>query len=114
MIGTRKWSSWSLRPWLVLKHAGVAFEEILVELRQTGTSEALAPYAPNGQCPVLIDDGVTVWDSLAICEYLAEQVPGLWPADAKARAAARSTCAQIHSGFQSLRGECSMDLAATR
>lgn len=116
VIGTRKWSSWSLRPWLVLKRAGAAFEEVVVPLRETGTAETLKPYSPGGQCPVLIVEDeigsdLTVWDSLAICEYLAEQDPGRWPADLKARAVARSVCAQIHSGFQSLRGECSMDLS---
>jgi glutathione S-transferase len=112
VIGTRKWSTWSLRPWLVLKRAGVAFEDVLVALREPGAAEALSVYSPNSLCPVLIDGDLTVWDSLAICEYLAEQDAGCWPADPKARAVARSTSAQIHSGFQSLRGECSMDLSA--
>jgi glutathione S-transferase len=111
VIGTRKWSTWSLRPWLVLKRADVAFDEVLVTLRETGTAEALKPYSASSQCPVLIDGDLTVWDSLAICEYLGEQDPARWPADPKARAVARSVCAQIHSGFQSLRGECSMDLS---
>jgi glutathione S-transferase len=119
VIGTRKWSTWSLRPWLVLKHAGVPFEEILVTLRTPQTEAMLAPYSPGSLCPVLIDDGLidgdlTVWDSLAICEYLADRLPeaGLWPVDIQARAVGRAACAQIHSGFQSLRGECSMDLSA--
>ena len=114
VIGTRKWSTWSLRPWLVLKHAGAAFEEILVTLRTPQTEAILAPYSPNSLCPVLIDGDLTVWDSLAICEYLADRLPEakLWPADIKARAVGRAACAQIHSGFQSLRGECSMDLSA--
>jgi len=106
VIGTRKWSSWSLRPWLVLKRAGAAFEEILVPLRWEGTTEALKAYSPGGQCPVLIEDQATIWDSLAICEYLAH----LWPADIQARALGRAACATIHSGFQSLRGECPMAL----
>ena len=67
VIGTRKWSTWSLRPWLVLKRAGVSFDEILVALRSTDTAENLAPYSPGGQCPVLFDGELTVWDSLAIC-----------------------------------------------
>jgi glutathione S-transferase len=112
VIGTRQWSSWSLRPWLALKRAGAAFEEIMVPLRTPETTALLAPYSPGGQCPVLIDGELTVWDSLAICEYLAERYPGLWPQDAAARALGRSACAQMHSGFPSLRGECSMDLAA--
>ena len=112
VIGTRKWSSWSMRPWLVMKRAGLDFEDILVPLRTLETAERLKPYSPGGQCPVLIDGALKVWDSLAICEYLAEKVPGLWPAQADLRALARASCAQMHSGFQSLRGECSVDLAA--
>ena len=114
VIGTRKWSSWSLRPWLVMKRAGLAFDETLVALRQIDTAENLAPYSPGGQCPVLIDGDLTVWDSLAICEYLNDTLPeaGLWPADRAARALGRSAAAQMHSGFPSLRGECGMDLAA--
>jgi glutathione S-transferase len=114
VIGTRKWSSWSLRPWLALKRAGVAFDEIEVTLRQLDTAEKLAPYSPGGQCPVLIDGDFTVWDSLAICEYLADRLPeaALWPADIQARALGRAACALMHSGFQSLRGECPIDLAA--
>jgi glutathione S-transferase len=112
VIGTRKWSSWSMRPWLVAQRAGLAVEDILVALRTPTSAEQLEPYSPGGQCPVLIDGALTVWDSLAICEYLAEKVPGLWPADAAARAIGRSACAQMHSGFLSLRGECAMDLSA--
>jgi glutathione S-transferase len=114
VIGTRKWSTWSLRPWLALKRAGVTFEEILVALRRADTTANLAPYSPNSLCPVLIDGDLTVWDSLAICEYLADRLPeaALWPDDIQARALGRAACAQIHSGFQSLRGECSMDLSA--
>jgi len=114
VIGTRKWSSWSMRPWLVAKRAGASFDDILVALRTPETASALAPYSPGGQCPVLIDGDLSVWDSLAICEYLAERFPEakLWPADMAARAMGRSACAQMHGGFLSLRGECSMDLAA--
>jgi glutathione S-transferase len=114
VIGTRKWSTWSMRPWLVAKRAGLAFEDLVTPLRTTGTAKALEVYSPSGQCPVLIDGDLTVWDSLAICEYLADANPGkrLWPADPAARAQGRSACAQMHGGFQSLRGECPMDLAA--
>jgi len=114
VIGTRKWSTWSLRPWLVAKRAGLDFEDILVPLRTPETSAALEPYSPSAQAPVLIDGDLTVWDSLAICEYLADRLPekALWPKDLQARALARSACAQMHGGFQSLRGECPMDLAA--
>lgn len=114
VIGTRKWSSWSMRPWLVLKWVGASFDETLVSLRTPETSAALAPYSPSAQCPVLIDGDLSVWDSLAICEYLADRFPDarLWPADIKARALGRAACAQMHGSFQSLRGECSVDLSA--
>lgn len=113
VIGTRKWSTWSLRPWLVLKRSGLAFEEVLVPLREDGvTSKAIAPHSPSGLVPVLKDGDVTVWDSLAICEYLAEKQPGLWPADPAARARVRASAAEMHAGFGSLRGECPMDLTA--
>jgi glutathione S-transferase len=114
VIGTPKWSSWSMRPWLVARRAGLKVEDIVVTLRTLETSKALEAYSPSSQCPVLIDGGVRVWDSLAICEYLADRNPdkALWPEDPAARAVARSACAQMHGGFQSLRGECPMDLAA--
>jgi len=112
VIGTRKWSSWSMRPWLVMKRTGLDFEDIVIPLRTLETAALLAPYSPSSQCPVLIDDGLKVWDSLAICEYLAEKVPGLWPEDVGLRAQGRASCAQMHAGFLSLRGECSVDLSA--
>jgi glutathione S-transferase len=114
VIGTKRWSTWSMRPWLAAKHAGLVFTETLIELRQAdGVSEAaIAPHSPSGLVPVLKDGGVTIWDSLAICEYLAELAPGLWPADPKARAMARSAAAEMHSGFQALRQECPMDIGA--
>jgi glutathione S-transferase len=114
VIGTRKWSTWSMRPWLVARRAGLEVEDIVVALRTLETSKALETYSPSAQCPVLIDGGVTVWDSLAICEYLADryQDKALWPQDPAARAVGRSACGQMHGGFQSLRGECPMDLAA--
>ena len=114
VIGTRKWSTWSMRPWLAARRAGLSFEDVVVPLRTLETSKALEAYSPSAQCPVLIDGALKVWDSLAICEYLADRHPdqGLWPRDPAARAAARSACAQMHSGFQSLRGECPMDLSA--
>jgi glutathione S-transferase len=116
VIGNKAWSSWSMRPWLVLKKAGAEFTEIHVELRQGARTEAaIAPHSPSGHVPALKDAGVTIWDSLAICEYLAEKFPEarLWPKDPMARALARSAAAEMHSGFASLRGECPMDLAAT-
>jgi glutathione S-transferase len=114
VIGTRKWSTWSMRPWLVAKRAGLDFEDLVVPLRTHETSKALEPYSPSGQAPVWIDGDLRVWDSLAICEHLADRLPAkaLWPRDPAARAVARSACAQMHGGFQSLRGECPMDLTA--
>lgn len=115
VIGTRKWSTWSMRPWLALKKAGAPFTETLVELRRdTLTTAAISPHSPSGLVPVLKDGAVTVWDSLAICEYLAERFPDarLWPKEAAARAAARAAAAEMHAGFTSLRGECPMDLSA--
>lgn len=114
VIGTKKWSTWSLRPWLALKRSGLAFTETLVELRQENDmSEAqIRVHSPSGLVPVLKDGDLVVWDSLAICEYLAEKAPGLWPADPALRALARSAAAEMHSGFPSLRGECPMALDA--
>jgi glutathione S-transferase len=112
VIGTKTWSSWSLRPWLVLKRSGLAFTETLVELRQANnmSEAAIRPHSPSGMVPVLKSDGLVIWDSLAISEYLAEQTPGLWPSDPAARALARAAAAEMHSGFASLRGECPMAL----
>jgi|HubBroStandDraft_1064217.scaffolds.fasta_scaffold161264_2 glutathione S-transferase len=113
LIGDKAWSTWSLRSWLVLKKAGAPITETLIRLRREETNaEAIAAGSPNGRVPALKDGEVTVWDSLAICEYAAERYPaaGLWPADPAARALARSAAAEMHSGFHSLRGECPMDL----
>ncbi|MGI8839590.1 MAG: glutathione S-transferase family protein [Caulobacteraceae bacterium] len=114
LIGDKVWSSWSMRPWLALKRTGAPFSETMIRLHALTThDEALAAGSPSGLVPVLKDGETTVWDSLAICEYLAEKFPAarLWPADASARALGRSAAAEMHSGFHSLRGECSMDLA---
>lgn len=113
VIGTRKWSSWSMRPWLALKRTGAPFTETLIPLREVETSTAaIQKHSPSGLVPVLKDGELTVWDSLAICEYLAERFPEakLWPADPADRALARAAAAEMHSGFASLRGECPMDL----
>jgi glutathione S-transferase len=112
VIGTRKWSTWSLRPWLALKRTGAPFSETLVTLREVGVSEEIAKHSPSGKVPVLKDGDLVIWDSLAICEYLAERFPDakLWPDDPAARALGRATSAEMHSGFPSLRGECPMDL----
>ncbi len=115
VIGNKAWSSWSMRPWLVLTQTGAEFTERLVPLRQgERTAAAIGPHSPSGLVPALKDGEITVWDSLAICEHLAEKFPEakLWPSDPAARALARAAAAEMHSGFSSLRGECPMDLAA--
>ncbi len=122
-IGNKNYSSWSMRPWVVLKQAGIPFEEVKLRFDSfdpTSTfKQKIASVSPVGKVPVLEHDGFRVWDTLAIAEYLAEQFPEkhLWPADAKARARARSICAEMHSGFGALRSACPMnieaDLAAT-
>ncbi len=117
VIGTKKWSTWSLRPWLVLKRAGVSFKETVIPLRQAEVTDAeIAKHSPSKLIPVLKDGDLTVWDSLAICEYLAEKYPEakLWPADPEQRALARAAAAEMHSGFTSLRGECPMDLGVIK
>lgn len=112
VIGTRRYSSWSLRPWLALKQTGTAFETIEIALRQDDTKARIRAHSPSGKVPLLIHGPVKVWDSLAICEYLAETFPaaGLWPADREARAVARAVSAEMHAGFQALRQNCPMDL----
>jgi glutathione S-transferase len=117
VVGTRDWSSWSLRPWLAMKATGAPFEEIVIRLRQPQSKDEILKYSPAGKVPVLkIGEGareLLVWDSLAICETLAERHPeaGLWPADPFARAEARSFAAEMHSGFPDLRDQLSMDVA---
>jgi len=116
VIGTKAWSTWSMRPWLVLKKTGAPFSETLIQLRQENnmSAEAIKPHSATGLVPALKDGDLTVCDSLAICEYLAERFPdaGLWPKDAATRALARSAAAEMHAGFSSLRSECPMDLTA--
>ena len=113
IIGTKKWSSWSLRAWLPLKRSGAAFTETLIALREVGVTEAIAAVSPSGKVPALKDGELFLWDSLAISEYLADKFPeaALWPADPQRRALGRAAAAEMHSGFASLRGECPMDLA---
>ncbi len=113
-IGNKNYSSWSLRPWLVLRQGGIPFREELVSLQDDPGKAARLGKLPAGRVPVLADGEVMVWDSLAISEYLAERHPGLWPADPVARAWARCISAEMHSGFQALRQEMSMDVRARR
>lgn len=115
IIGTKRFSSWSLRPWLAARMAGLSVTEIEIALRQPDTKTEISKYSPSGKVPCLVHDGLTLWDSLAICEYLAETFPqaGLWPEDRAARAVARAVSAEMHSGFVALRNACSMDMCAT-
>jgi len=109
-IGNKRFSSWSLRAWALMRGAGIDFEERMISLYLDDTPLRIRPVSPSGRVPCLHDGEVVVWDSLAIAEYLAERHPGLWPGDSSARAWARSVCAEMHSGFASLREEFSMDL----
>lgn len=119
VIGTKEWSSWSLRPYMALRHIGVPFEEDLIRLRYDTTSEDVQKRSPSGRVPLLeiAENGETtmVWDSLAICETLAERHPDakLWPDDWRVRAEARSASAEMHSGFADLRSQLPMDFART-
>jgi glutathione S-transferase len=113
VIGTRKWSTWSMRGWLPLRHLGVEFTETLVRLREFEASKAaILAHSPSGLVPALKDGELTIWDSLAMSEYLNERFPQakLWPDDPERRALGRSAAAEMHSGFASLRAECPMDL----
>jgi glutathione S-transferase len=111
VIGNKNYSSWSLRPWLLLRKAGIAFAEHRVPLYLPESKAEILSFSPAGKVPVLIDGEVTVWDSLAICEYLAEKHAGLrlWPDVAVVRAHARSLCAEMHSGFADLRTHLPMN-----
>ena len=103
VIGNKNYSSWSLRPWLFMKHQGVAFDEILIPLDTPSTRENIDKYGPSGRVPVLRKGELAIWDSLAICEYIAEITGGGWPKDPLVRAVARSVSAEMHSGFANLR-----------
>lgn len=117
-IGTRNYSSWSLRPWLAMKMAQLDFTEVVIPLRQPETKGKILEHSPSGKVPLLVIGGTKtkqlVWDSLAICETLAERVPSaqLWPQDSAARAFARSITAEMHSGFPELRTALPMDIVA--
>ena len=121
-IGNKNYSSWSMRPWVLMKQAGIAFEEIKLRFDsfavESNFKQVISRITPVGKVPVLVDGDLVVWDTLAIAEYLAEyaaaQTPAqsLWPKDSRARARARSICAEMHSGFMALRGHCPMNLEA--
>ena len=112
-IGNKNYSSWSLRPWLALRHAGVAFEEVIIPLDQKDSAATLRRHSPSGRVPVLRHGTLTIWETLAICEYLAEQFPAarLWPADREARAVARAISNEMHAGFAALRNLLPMDIS---
>lgn len=118
-IGNKNYSSWSMRPWVLLTNAGIPFDEVLLRFDSFSPGAAfrtaIDKINPVGKVPVLVDDGLVVWDTLAIAEYVAEKYPAkqLWPADARARARARSLCAEMHSGFTGLRGACPMNIEAS-
>jgi glutathione S-transferase len=110
VIGNKNYSSWSLRAWLAMKALGLAFEEKRIGLYTPEAKAEILRYSPAGKVPILVDGATTVWDSLAILEYLAERHPALWPADAAERARARSISAEMHSGFPNLRAHMSMNV----
>ena len=116
-IGNKNYSSWSLRPWLLMTHTGIAFDEIKLRLSFTEGSpfkQAVAQHSPAGRVPVLVDEGFAIWDTLAIAEYLAEKYASkhLWPTAPLQRARARSLCAEMHGGFGALRNHCPMNVEA--
>lgn len=107
-IANKNYSSWSLRPWVLMETLGIPFEETIVLFGGASNWDRFRDFAPNGKVPCLKDGETVVWDSLAIAEYLAERHPGVWPSDPQARAWARSAAAEMHSGFTTLRGRCPM------
>lgn len=113
VIANKNYSSWSLRAWLALRHAGVDFEEVMILLDQPDTKAQIRKHSPSGKVPALRHGALTVWDSLAICEYAAELNPSLWPDDQRARAVARSVSAEMHAGFMALRQALPMNLRAS-
>lgn len=118
VIGNKNYSSWSMRPWVLMKQAGIAFEERRIRFDaftpESQFKTELARFTPAGRVPVLVDGDLLVWDTLAIAEYLAEKFPQhqLWPADTRARARARSVCAEMHAGFAALRSHFPMNIEA--
>lgn len=116
IIANRNYSSWSMRAWLALEATGAEFDEVVVPLGQPDTREQILRWSPSGRLPALRDGDAVIWDSLAICEHLVERFPeaGLWPEDRKARAAARSVTAEMHSSFMALRSHMPMNLRASR
>ncbi|WP_185983934.1 glutathione S-transferase family protein [Aureimonas mangrovi] len=107
-IANKNYSSWSLRPWVLMRELGFDFDEVLVPF-EADSWKSFRAFSPNGRVPCLVDGALTVWDSLAIAEYLAEQNPRVWPAGREARAYARSVAAEMHSGLEALRARCTFN-----
>lgn len=112
VIGNKNYSSWSMRPWILLRQAGIPFEEVQLKFDDDTRVIGIEKYSPTGKVPVLLIDGEPVWDTLAICETVAEMHPDkhLWPEAPEARRVARSICAEMHSGFQALRSKMPMNI----
>ncbi len=112
VIANKLYSSWSLRPWILMRELGIPFDEEVIAMRKPDTKSRMLARGPAGKCPVLIDGDATIWESLAIIEYLAEKFPGkgVWPGDPMARAHARCAANEMHAGFQPLRAACPMNL----
>ena len=112
VIANKTYSSWSFRPWILMRHFGIAFDEVMIPLAQEYTRAEILRFSPAGKCPTLRDGKIVVWDSLAIIEYVAELHPNMpiWPRPRTARAQARSLAAEMHSGFQALRGLLPMNM----
>jgi len=118
VIGNKNYSSWSMRPWVLMRQLDIPFEELKLRFdfdEDSAFRKAVAQVSPAGFVPVLVDDGFAVWDTLAITEYLADKFPGrgIWPQDARTRARARSVCAEMHAGFGALRSHCPMNIEAS-
>ena len=118
-VGNKNYSSWSMRPWVLLRQAGIPFEEEVVRFdsfdADSNFKRTISSVSPTAKVPVLVDEEMAIWDTLAIAEYVAEQYPEkqLWPLNKSARARARSVCAEMHSGFTGLRGNCPMNIEAS-
>jgi len=115
VIGNKNYSSWSMRPWLAMRVSGIDFGEVSIPLYKPDSRSKILKYSPAGKVPVLIDAGTSIWESLAILEYLAERFAEkkLWPADPGQRARARSICTEMHAGFPALRANLCMNLRRT-
>jgi glutathione S-transferase len=112
ILGNKNYSSWSLRPWIAMRQAGLAFEEEVIPLYEPGSRERILSYSPTGKVPVLLDGDMVIWESLAILDHIAERFPKtqLWPSDPRARAHARAISAEMHAGFGPLRRHCPMNM----